>query len=65
MESVVKAKQRFKQYPVIFAKCSKEAGVYATCVLKQDNLGKNDCSAEFQGFKNCLGKAAANLKTRI
>lgn len=65
MESVSKAKQRFRQYPAIFAKCSKEASVYATCVLKQDNLTKDDCSVEFQGFKSCLQKAANSLKTRI
>ncbi|ENN79881.1 hypothetical protein YQE_03700, partial [Dendroctonus ponderosae] len=43
MESVSKAKQRFKQYPLIFGKCGKEASVYATCVLKQDNLMKDNC----------------------
>ncbi|RZC40764.1 GPI mannosyltransferase 1 [Asbolus verrucosus] len=38
MEAVQKAKQRFRQYPVILAKCSKEATDYATCVLKKDNV---------------------------
>ncbi|XP_066151491.1 NADH dehydrogenase [ubiquinone] 1 alpha subcomplex assembly factor 8 [Euwallacea fornicatus] len=65
MESVSKAKQRFRQYPVIFAKCSREASVYATCVLKQDNIKKNDCAEEFSGFRTCLRKAAVSLKTKI
>lgn len=65
MESVTKAKQRFRQYPVIFGKCTKEASTYATCVLKQDNLNKHQCNEEFQCFKNCLQKAAVSLKTRI
>ncbi|KAL1518307.1 hypothetical protein ABEB36_001949 [Hypothenemus hampei] len=65
MEAVTRARKRFRQYPVIFAKCSKEASVYASCVLKQDNLKKNDCLAEFHGFKNCLRKTAVDLKTKI
>lgn len=65
MESVSKAKQRFKQYPLIFGKCGKEASAYATCVLKQDNLMKDNCVSEFQGFKACLQKGASKLKTRI
>ncbi|XP_018579410.1 uncharacterized protein LOC108917346 [Anoplophora glabripennis] len=65
MESVRKAKQRCKQYPVVLAKCSKEASNYATCVLKKDNVHLNDCSAEFSQFKICLQKTAASLSTRL
>ncbi|KAJ8959457.1 hypothetical protein NQ318_022150 [Aromia moschata] len=61
MESVAKAKQRYKQYPVILAKCSREATNYATC----DNVNLNDCGEEFKHFKSCLQKTAASLKTRI
>lgn len=65
MESVGRARQRFRQYPLIFAQCGKEASLYATCVLKQDNIKQHDCGEEFRGFKTCLNKAAANLKTRV
>ncbi|KAJ8928090.1 hypothetical protein NQ314_019370 [Rhamnusium bicolor] len=65
MESVQKAKLRYKQYPMIIAKCSKEATNYATCVLKKDNVNLNDCNEEFKQFKSCLQKTALSLKTRI
>lgn len=65
MESVNKAKSRYRQYPVILGKCSKDAMVYAKCVLKRDNVNKNDCGKEFEHFKNCLHKAASALKTKI
>ncbi|XP_015833432.1 uncharacterized protein LOC107397394 [Tribolium castaneum] len=65
MESVQKAQQRFRQYPVILAKCSKEATNYAACVLKRDNVGLDDCKEEFGRFKTCLQKTAASLKTRL
>lgn len=65
MESVQKAKQRFRQYPILLAKCSKEAMNYASCVLKKDNVKVNDCGEEFKHFKNCLQKNAAVLKTRV
>lgn len=65
MDSVSKARQRFRHYPVIFGKCGKEASSYATCVLKQDNLTINNCVQEFESFKNCLQKVALTLKTRI
>ncbi|XP_028174560.1 uncharacterized protein LOC135084508 [Ostrinia nubilalis] len=66
MESVSKARERFAKYPVIFAKCAKQATLYATCVLhKEDGLKKDDCAKEFQEFKGCLQSAAKNLKTKI
>lgn len=65
MESVSKARARFRQYPVILGKCSKEATVYAKCVLKRDNVGKNDCGEEFKLFKNCLQKSASAIKTKL
>lgn len=65
MESVKKAKERFRLYPVILGKCSKEATVYAQCVLKKDSVALNDCKTEFSSFKNCLQKAAAGMKTKI
>lgn len=65
MESVGKARTRYRQYPIILGKCSKEATVYAKCVLKRDNLNKNDCGAEFSQFKNCLQKTASAMKTKL
>ncbi|XP_049819716.1 uncharacterized protein LOC109609004 [Aethina tumida] len=65
MESVQKAKNRYRQFPMILAKCSKEATNYAQCVLKRDNVALNDCVEEFKNFRSCLQKTASNLKTRI
>lgn len=61
----MKAKRRFRQYPLILSKCKNEASNYAKCVLKKDSVGHNDCQGEFELFKNCLQKSAAGLKTRI
>lgn len=65
MESVKKAKNRFRQYPLILSNCKNEATVYAKCVLKKDNVNINDCANEFKLFRSCLQKSAAQLKTRI
>lgn len=65
MESVQKAKERLRLYPVLLAKCSKEATEYASCVLKKDNVNLNDCKEEFGRFKVCLQKTAASLKSRL
>ncbi|XP_053620901.1 uncharacterized protein LOC128681199 [Plodia interpunctella] len=66
MESVAKAKERLAKYPVLFAKCSQQATLYARCVLfKEDKLKKSDCAKEFHEFKTCLQSAAKDLKTRI
>lgn len=65
MESVKAAKKRFRQYPVLLGKCSKEATVYATCVLNKDNINLNNCDNEFRSFKKCLLTAASALKTKI
>lgn len=65
MESVTKAKKRFRQYPLILAKCKSEASNYAKCVLKRDNVGLNDCDAEFKLFRSCLQKTAATMKTKL
>lgn len=65
MESVKKAKERFRQYPLLLAKCKAEATDYAKCVLKKDNVKLSDCGEEFARFKGCLRKSAAALKTRL
>lgn len=65
MDSVKKAKSRFRQYPLVLSKCKREGSSYAKCVLKKDSVNHNDCLDEFKVFKNCLQKAAASLNTRI
>lgn len=65
MESVGKARSRYRQFPIILGKCNKEATVYAKCVLKRDNLNKDDCGEEFSKFKNCLQKTASAMKTKL
>lgn len=65
MESVTKARNRLKQYPILISKCSYEAKNYANCILKKDSVNLNDCAKEFASFKNCLTKTAKELKIRI
>ncbi|KOB75560.1 Uncharacterized protein OBRU01_07323 [Operophtera brumata] len=66
MEAVAKAKDRFAKYPLIFAKCSKQATLYARCVLLHEgSVKKDECGKEFQEFSSCLQAAAKGMKTRI
>lgn len=65
MESVKKAKARFRQYPVVLAKCKTEGSVYAKCVLKKDSVNLNDCMEEFKKFKTCLQKNAMSMNVRL
>lgn len=66
MESVAKARERLAKYPLVFAKCSKQASLYAKCVLfKEDGVKKDDCAKEFKEFTVCLQSAAKDMKTKI
>lgn len=65
MDAVKKAKERFAKYPVVFAKCSKQATLYARCVLLNEDVKKSECEKEFVEFKSCLQSAAKGLKTRL
>lgn len=65
MDSVKKAKNRFRQYPLILSKCRNEASNYAKCVLSKDSVNINDCEREFGVFKECLQKTARSLRTKI
>lgn len=65
MESVRKANQRLKQYPIILGKCSKSAAVYAACVTRDLNVSHRVCDKEFSEFKNCLQKVAQEMKTKL
>ncbi|XP_049882405.1 uncharacterized protein LOC126378224 [Pectinophora gossypiella] len=65
MEAVSKARERFAKYPVVFAKCSKQAAVYAKCVLFNEEVKKDDCAKEFKEFSACLQSAARDMKTKL
>lgn len=65
MESVRKANQRLKQYPVLLGKCSESAAVYAACVTRDLNVSHRACDKEFSDFKKCLRKVALDMKTRL
>lgn len=65
MESVRKAKERMKKFPLLLAQCRVEGSAYAKCVAKYDDIAKDACKEEFIKFKNCLQKAAASMNTRI
>lgn len=65
MDSVRKAKSRFRQYPVLLAKCSESAAIYAACVTRDLNVNHKVCDKEFTEFKRCLQKAASDMKTKI
>ena len=65
MDAVTKAKERFRKYPALVLQCHESAIVYATCVINKSNLKKDDCKQEFDKFKTCLLKAAANSKTKL
>lgn len=65
MESVKKAHQRMRNYPVLLAKCSVAAAAYAACVTTDLNVSHKLCDQEFQQFTQCLRKAASDMKTKL
>lgn len=65
MESVRKANQRLKQYPILLGKCSESAAMYAACVTRDLNVSHRLCEKEFSEFKKCLQKVAQEMKTRL
>lgn len=65
MDSVKKANQRLRNYPVLLGKCSESAAKYAACVTKDFNVAHKACDNEFNDFKLCLQKAAKNMKTKL
>lgn len=65
MESVRKAKQRLRNYPILLGKCAETATVYAACVSRDLNIQHKTCDKEFQKFKECLQKAAQEMKTKL
>lgn len=65
MESVRKAKQRLKQYPIMLGKCSESAAIYAACVTRDLNVSHRLCEKEFVEFKKCLRNVAQQMKTKL
>ncbi|XP_063995226.1 NADH dehydrogenase [ubiquinone] 1 alpha subcomplex assembly factor 8 [Diachasmimorpha longicaudata] len=65
MNSVNKAKERLRKYPLLLTECRAPAGVYAKCIVEKSNLAKDDCLPEFRKFKSCLVQAAAKNKTKL
>lgn len=65
MESVRKAKQRLRNYPILLGKCAETATIYAACVSRDLNVQHKSCDKEFQLFKECLQKASKEMKTRL
>ncbi|KAL9913271.1 uncharacterized protein LOC119635769 [Glossina fuscipes] len=65
MESVRKANQRLRNYPILLSKCAHSATVYAACVTRDLNIEYRTCDKEFKLFKDCLQKAAKDMKTKL
>lgn len=66
MDSVRKANNRMRSYPLVFGKCSVQGAAYATCVTQDfTNITLKACDKEFQLFKDCLKKAACEMKTKL
>lgn len=65
MDAVRKARTRMRQYPMLLGKCSVQAGAYAACVTQDFNVSHKACDNEFNLFKECLKKAAADMKTKL
>lgn len=65
MESVRRANVRLRQYPAHLAKCADSAAAYAACVTRDLNVEHKSCDAQFQTFKQCVQKAAADAKVRL
>lgn len=65
MESVRRANNRLRNYPIYLAKCSESAALYAACVTRDLNVERGICEKEFVVFKQCVQKAASDMKVRI
>lgn len=65
MESVRRANARLRNYPTYLAKCADSGAVYAACVTRDLNVEHRVCDKEFQAFRQCVQKAAADMKVRL
>lgn len=50
---------------MLLGKCSESAAVYAACVTRDLNVSHRACDKEFSDFKQCLQKAAQQMKTKL
>lgn len=64
MESVRKAKERMRKFPVLLKDCHEPATNYARCVALKSNVLKDDCTTEFSLFKECILRSAKKLGTK-
>ena len=66
MTSLQSARKRLKAFPQLLIRCNTEAAVYGKCIVrKHEDICPNACLKEFQLFKECLQRAAKEMKTRI
>lgn len=65
MESVRRANARLRQYPAHLVKCADSGAAYAACVTRDLNVEHRACDREFQAFRQCVQKAAADMKVRL
>lgn len=65
MDSMRKAQQRLKNYPILLGKCAATASVYAQCVTADFNVKQGACEKEFAEFRKCLQQAAKDMKTKL
>ncbi|XP_033250911.1 uncharacterized protein LOC117189939 [Drosophila miranda] len=65
MESVRKANQRLRNYPILLTKCADKASAYAICVSRDPNVQHKICDAEFKKLLSCIRKSAMELKTKL
>lgn len=66
MDSINKAKSRFRRYPELLLACSAEGLEYATCIVQHEkDLKPDSCKAQFMKFRKCLTSSALKVNTRI
>lgn len=65
MESLRKANQRLKNYPLVLGKCATSASVYAKCVTADFDVKQGACEKEFAEFRECLKRAAKDMKINL
>lgn len=64
--SLQSARKRLQMFPQLFASCGKEGTVYGRCIArKYDDIAPHACEKEFQLFRDCLHRAAKDMKTKI
>lgn len=65
MDSLRKANQRLKNYPLLLGQCATSASAYAKCVTVDFDVKQGACEKEFAEFRQCLQKAAKEMKTKL